>query len=118
VSAPERWYAVATLTVTDPSWIEDYVREVTPMLERHGGRYLARTSQIERLDGNGQPPQVLLVVEWPSREAARTFFDSDEYRPYRERRLAGAGGDIFLLPGRDDTGRASPPAGYRPSSPG
>jgi uncharacterized protein (DUF1330 family) len=39
-----RYYAVAQLDVTDPSWVRDYVSEVTPMVERRGGRYLARSA--------------------------------------------------------------------------
>lgn len=99
-------YAVAELDVTDPRWVADYVANVTPMVERHGGRYLARTSKIEKLEGKRRPPQVLLIVEWPSREAALAFFESDEYRPYRQLRLDGSTGELVLVPGEDVTGAA------------
>jgi uncharacterized protein (DUF1330 family) len=33
-------YAIAQLDVTDPAWVRDYVADVTPMVERRGGRYL------------------------------------------------------------------------------
>ncbi len=77
-------YAVAQLDVTDPAWVRAYVAEVTPMVERHGGRYLARTTNLEQLEGEGAPPQLSLLIEWPSREAALAFYESDEYRPHRE----------------------------------
>jgi uncharacterized protein (DUF1330 family) len=94
-------YTIAELDVTDPAWVQDYLKNVTPMVERHGGRYLARTAKAERIEGTRPLPQVFLIVEWPSREAVDAFYESEEYRPYRERRIAGARNEFFLVPGED-----------------
>jgi uncharacterized protein (DUF1330 family) len=99
-------YAVAQLDVTDPEWVREYVAEVTPMVERRGGRYLARTARVERLEGDGPAPQVLLIIEWASREDAEAFYESEEYRPYRERRRRGARNDFLLASGEDVNGVA------------
>lgn len=104
-----RFYAVAEIEITDPSWVRDYVADVTPMVERRGGRYLARTPKIEQLEGSRTPPQVLLLIEWPTRETALEFYESDEYRPYRERRRAGSRGDFLLVAGEDVNGVAQVP---------
>jgi uncharacterized protein (DUF1330 family) len=101
-----KYYAVAELDIVDPSWVGLYVKNVTRLVESHGGRYLARTSSIEKLEGDRQPPQIVLLVEWPSREAAMTFFDSDEYRPYRRQRVEGARSQLLLVAGEDVAGRA------------
>ena len=101
-----RYYAVAELDITDPSWIESYVSEVTKLVEQSGGRYLARTAKVEKLEGARPAPQVFLVVEWPSREAAVEFYESEAYRPYRERRQAGARNELVLVAGEDMTGAA------------
>jgi uncharacterized protein (DUF1330 family) len=101
-----KYYAVAELDVTDPSWVRDYVSDVTPMVERFGGRYLARTAQIEQLEGERTPPQVMLIIEWPSRESADDFYESDEYRAYREARRAGARNEFRLIAGEDVNGVA------------
>jgi uncharacterized protein (DUF1330 family) len=102
-------YAVAELDLTDGSWVREYVRNVTPMVERRGGRFLARSVHIEKLEGDRDAPQVLLLIEWPSREAARDFYDSDEYRPHREARVNGARNQFFLVSGEDVNGVASIP---------
>ncbi len=101
-----RHYAVAELDVTDPAWVRDYVAEVTPMVERHGGRYLARTAGVEMLEGDRPQPQVVLLIEWPSREAAQRFYESAEYRPHREARGAGARNRFLLVSGEDINGVA------------
>jgi uncharacterized protein (DUF1330 family) len=100
-------YGVAEITVTDPGWVRDYVADVTPMVERHGGRYLARTPKLQRFEGEGPLPQVMLVIEWPSKEAAETFYESEEYRPYREARTAGSTGWFLLVAGEDVNGVAA-----------
>lgn len=94
-------YAVGLLDITDPRWIQDYVANVTPMVERYGGRYLARTSHTTKLEGEGAPPQIFVIVEFPSREAAETFYESEEYRPYRDARIGGTKSTFHLVPGED-----------------
>jgi uncharacterized protein (DUF1330 family) len=94
-------YAVAEIKITDPSWVPAYVEKTTELVERPGGRYLARTPKIERLEGEREPPQIYLLIEWPSRQAAEDFYASDEYRPYLESRRAGSKGEFFLVAGED-----------------
>jgi uncharacterized protein (DUF1330 family) len=101
-----KWYAVAEIDVIDPSWVRDYVSEVTEIVQRRGGRYLARTSRVERVEGDREPPQTFLIIEWPSKEAAESFYESVEYQPYRQRRIGGAKNQFFLVAGEDVTGAA------------
>jgi uncharacterized protein (DUF1330 family) len=101
-----KYYCVAEMKITDPSWVQDYVQNVTGMVERHGGRYLTRTNRIEQIEGAGQCPQVMLVIEWPSREAIDAFYESEEYRPYREARERGAESRFFVMPAEDSGRRA------------
>ncbi len=102
-------YALAELDISDPSWVSAYVGETTALVERFGGRYLARTSNFERVEGERAPPQIYLLIEWPSREAAMAFYESEEYRPHRESRGAGSRGQFMLIAGADDTGAAHVP---------
>ncbi len=101
-----KYYAVFELEITDPSWVQPYVQNVTAMVERHGGRYLTRTSAVERIEGERKPAQVVVILEWPSKEAALAFYNSAGYRPYRQSRLRGARNESVLLPGEDVAGLA------------
>jgi uncharacterized protein (DUF1330 family) len=101
-----RYYFVAEVRVTDRVWVAEYVQAVTPMVERYGGRYLARTTRAEQVEGEREPLGIALLIEWPSREAAMAFYESEEYRPYRESRVAGSINEFMLLPGEDVTGTA------------
>jgi uncharacterized protein (DUF1330 family) len=99
-------YTVAELSVTDRGWARDYVADVTPMVERHGGRYLARTTTFAKLEGERDPAQIMLIIEWPDENAVSAFYESEEYRPYRERRRAGSTGEFVLVAGEDVNGLA------------
>jgi uncharacterized protein (DUF1330 family) len=101
-----KYYAVAEMDVTDPGWIRDYVTNVTGMVERRGGRYLSRTARIEKIEGERTPPQVIVLIEWPSKEVAEEFYASEEYRPYREARGEGARNEFLLVAGEDVNGLA------------
>ena len=104
-----RYYAVAQLDVTDPAWVQEYVATVTPMVERHGGRYLARTTKVERIEGERPAPQVSMLIEWPSKEAADAFYESEEYAPFRRARIDGARNEFLLVAGEDVNGVAQIP---------
>jgi uncharacterized protein (DUF1330 family) len=101
-----KYYAVAEIDITDPDWVPSYVERVTRLVEERGGRYLARTPRSERLEGDRTPPQIFLIIEWPSRAAAVAFYESDDYRPHRGRRILGARSDFALVAGEDVTGAA------------
>jgi uncharacterized protein (DUF1330 family) len=94
------------MVIADRAWVASYVEHVTPMVERYGGRYLARTSRVETLEGDGGARRICVIVEWPSRETAMAFYESDEYRPFRDARQAGARNRFLLVAGEDVTGAA------------
>jgi len=96
-------YCVAEIEIIDQSWVPAYVENVTRLVEQGGGRYLARTSKIERLEGERKVPQILLIIEWPSKAVAKAFYESDEYRSYRQSRIAGARNEFLLVAGEDMT---------------
>ena len=101
-----KYYCVVEVETTDPSWMPAYVQNVTKLVEQRGGRYLARTSTLEKIEGERALPQILVILEWPSKESAMAFYESEEYRPYLAGRLAGAKNEFLLAAGEDVAGVA------------
>jgi uncharacterized protein (DUF1330 family) len=99
-------YAFAEINVTDPRWVPAYVEHTTKLVEQHGGRYLARTPNCEKIEGQRPPSQIYLIIEWPSKEAAHTFYNSDEYKPHLASRRNGSTGEFVLIAGEDVNGVA------------
>jgi len=102
-------HAVAEIDITDPAWVAEYVANVTPLVEARGGRYLARTTRIEKIEGERTPAQLFLIIEWPSKADVHAFYGSAEYRPYREARKNGATAEFVLVAAEDVNGVAHVP---------
>ncbi|MFN0090261.1 MAG: DUF1330 domain-containing protein, partial [Acidimicrobiales bacterium] len=45
-------YSVVALTPTTDTWVPDYIAAVGPLVERHGGAYLARTASHTQREGD------------------------------------------------------------------
>jgi len=95
-------YSVVFVTPKSEAWIPDYLAAVGPLVEKHGGKYLARTSSHERLEGSGTSPALIVVIEWPSKDAFQRFYRDPAYQPFLQARLAGAENDFFTVEGKDD----------------
>ncbi|MFL5577743.1 MAG: DUF1330 domain-containing protein, partial [Gemmatimonadaceae bacterium] len=73
---------VEIAAVRDEGAYAEYRARVSPGLERAGGRYLVRGGRTLVLEGTWAPPR-LVVVEFPSRDAAHAWWDSREYAELR-----------------------------------
>jgi uncharacterized protein (DUF1330 family) len=56
-----------------------YVEKVRPIVEKHGGRYLARGGKITPIAG-GWNPQRVILIEFPSSDHVNQWWNSPEYR--------------------------------------
>jgi len=91
-------YVVADVTVTDPAGYEDYRRRVPATIEKYGGRFVARGGTIEVLEGDWTPSR-LVIIEFPTAEEARAWWNSPEYSAARTIRQATSRGTLLILEG-------------------
>ena len=91
-------YILAEIEVTDPERYEAYKLLAPPAIARYGGRYLVRGGETAVLEGDWKPGRVV-VLEFPTLEAARTFHDSPEYRAAREKRKGAAKMNMIAVAG-------------------
>lgn len=91
-------YVFIEINITNPDWLKEYVEKVTPMVEKHGGKYLTKTLKAELVEGEGDLAQVITLVEFPSKESVLSFYNSKEYQPYITTRKSGSVTKITLIP--------------------
>ncbi len=97
-----KYYAVVEVTVTNPEWIPEYMANVESIIKQHGGKYLVRTQEIDQVEGDGDVQETTVILEFPSKEAAYGFYNSEEYKPFLEARLAGSKGKFYFVSELDE----------------
>lgn len=86
--------------------IFDYMERIQTTLDPFGGSFLVHGAP-EREVREGEWPQALVIIAFPSMDAARGWYDSPAYQeliPLRTRHMAG---DVLLIDGVPDGYRAS-----------
>jgi uncharacterized protein (DUF1330 family) len=91
-------YVIASVDVRDAAVFEEYRRRVPETVARHGGRCLVRAGAHETLEGGWRPAR-LVVLEFPSLEQARRWYDSEDYREPKALRMKSALTDAVLVEG-------------------
>ncbi len=90
-------YLVVDAKSTDPQAMQCYRDLAQVAVANFGGRYLVRGTPYAVLEGSDWRPQRLVIVEFPSLENARAFYDSPEYRVAREARAGVSDFDMLLV---------------------
>ena len=91
-------YVIAIVDVKDPVRYEAYRKGVLPTIVAHGGRFLARGGTVHRLEGDWAPSR-LVIVEFPTVEHAKAWWNSPEYADLKALRQATSEGSLVVLEG-------------------
>ena len=91
-------YVLANVTITEPVRYEEYRRLVTPTLAAYGGRFIVRGGNIDILEGAWRPGR-LVIIEFPSAERARAWWNSPEYTEAKLIRQATSEGTLLIVEG-------------------
>ena len=93
-----RGYVIANVSVEDAAGYEGYRAQTAAIIEHYGGRFLVRGGAVEVKEGE---PGIgrLVILEFPSVEAARTFYDSPEYQAILPIRFENATSTLVIAEG-------------------
>jgi uncharacterized protein (DUF1330 family) len=93
-------YVIVETDVTDPEQYEQYKAAASGAVTAAGGRYLARGGELAVLEGDWQPPR-LVILEFEDLTAARRWYDSERYRAARQLRQGAAHLRMVAVQGAD-----------------
>ena len=91
-------YLIYDVEIHDPEPYSRFMAEVKPIVERMGGKYLARGGEHEVLEGDWKPTR-LVLFEFPDMASARALFNSDDYAPLKELRRTCSTGHVVIVEG-------------------
>ncbi|GLS01118.1 hypothetical protein GCM10007859_11290 [Brevundimonas denitrificans] len=97
-TAVARAYIINEITVTDPTAYAEYVRRAPAVVAAFGGRYIVRAGAVTPMIG--EPPTArIVVVEFPSHQAAADFLASPEYQAILPIRQAASTSRAYVVDG-------------------
>lgn len=91
-------YIVARVSVADPSLLKDYLNATPPIVEKYGGRFLARGGSTITLEGPEEARRVV-IIEFPSLADAEAFYQSREYSQAKKLRADVAVAEFIAIDG-------------------
>ena len=93
-------YLIYDVEIHDPEPYGEFMKQVKPLVESMGGKYLARGGALEVLEGDWNPTRIVLF-EFPDMESARRLFTSEEYAPLKELRRSCSTGHVVVVEGME-----------------
>lgn len=91
-------YVVADIDVQNVEGFEEYRKQAGATSVAYGGRYLVRGGKLEALEGAWAPKR-FVVIEFPSVEKAKAWWNSQEYAGPKAIRQACARSNFILVEG-------------------
>ena len=90
-------YYIGQHEIEDEAAFADYLEQTIPFIEKHGGRYLTQGGTHEMLEG--KRPSRVVVVEFPSKQAIKAWYNDPGYQPLIPDRHAAAKSTMTLIDG-------------------
>ena len=89
-------YLFAEIEITNPEGYGEYAKVVPATVEQYGGKFLVRGGKVHPLEGDIAERR-RVIIELPSIEQAKAWWNSPEYaKPMSMRRAASKGRLMFL----------------------
>ena len=95
---PRKAYALVQVDVTNAQQYGEYTKLSPGIIEKFGGRFLARGGRTAALEGSPARGRVV-VVEFPSFERAQEFYNSQEYQAAKKVRDGAATVQFVVVEG-------------------
>jgi len=89
-------YAIGYATLRSTEWQQEYGAHMPALTAKHGGKLMAK-SPPQALEGAPVLPEAMVVVEFPSADHARAWYNDPEHARLKELRQGGADFSMVLV---------------------
>tara|TARA_Y100001970_G_scaffold283621_1_gene399273 strand:+ start:2542 stop:2829 length:288 start_codon:yes stop_codon:yes gene_type:complete len=91
-------YAIVQINVTNPELYKDYLKKVTPIVEKYNGEYVVRGGNFKKMLGNWDYERTV-VIKFPSYDIAIEWYKSEDYKPVKKIREDNSKGNFIIIEG-------------------
>ena len=93
-------YVIVETDVTDPEQYEQYKAASPAAIAAGGGRFLVRGGELAVLEGDWQPPRIV-ILEFEDLQAAKRWYESQAYQEAKKLREGAASFRAIAVQGVD-----------------
>lgn len=83
-------YIVGRMKIQNRDWMEEYFSKVPSLIEEHGGTFLVKGGEPQHLEGEDNLPDAAFILEFPTLDAAKAFWNSEAFAPLVKLRQTGS----------------------------
>jgi uncharacterized protein (DUF1330 family) len=91
-------YLLVRVNVKNPEQYGEYLKRTPALIARFGGQALVRAGRKESLEGPEESRR-LVILEFPSMEQAKAFYQCKEYQEAKKIRQSASEGELVLVEG-------------------
>ena len=91
-------YVIVEISITNHVEYEEYKKLTPAAIAAYDGKFIVRSTNTESLEGNWQPER-MVVLEFPSVERAKEWWNSNEYSKAKEIRQRSALTKMLVVEG-------------------
>jgi uncharacterized protein (DUF1330 family) len=91
-------YLIADVEVNDQNVYVEYRRQVLPLIQQYGGRFIVRGGAHVVLEGEWMP-QRLVIIEFPDMATLKSWYHSPEYAKLISLRQGVSRGSLVAVEG-------------------
>lgn len=91
-------YFLGNIKITDQERYAEYQKQVPQTVSDFGGRYLVRGGMASQIEGDTLGGRNI-VLEFPNREQAQAWYQSDAYQSIIHHRKNNSTGNLLLVDG-------------------
>jgi uncharacterized protein (DUF1330 family) len=82
--------------LSDPEAMQEYAANVDKIVAMYDGKFLVPRGEARAIEGSWDPG-VVALIEWPSTDRFVEFYESPEYRPWRDLRHRASKNSIVIV---------------------
>jgi uncharacterized protein (DUF1330 family) len=91
-------YVIVQVEISKAKDYEEYKKLTPSSVSAYGGKFIARGGQTETLEGDWEPERIV-ILEFPSVEKAKEWWNSEEYSLAKQIRQRSAKTEMIVVEG-------------------
>lgn len=91
-------YVIVDIDVFDRAKYKEYVALTPATIAKYDGRFVVRGGAVDKIEGEWEPGRIV-ILEFPSMERAKQWWDSPEYAPAKAIRQSVAKTNMIMVNG-------------------